>query len=144
MFYRKVKKKLFCSGFFYLSSNKKWLMWYKKWKKNVRMFWIWLFWKKKEEEEEEVNWSEASQCKKKKKRANLSFYIFLIKFAFLLKLTVLSPVQLNLSVSKCNHYVDFIDLSLNSTVMSYIKLADYVVNYFIKLIVSFEIKIKVN
>jgi hypothetical protein len=29
--YEKVKK--FCSLFFYLNNNKKWLMWYKKWKK---------------------------------------------------------------------------------------------------------------
>jgi hypothetical protein len=69
-------------------------------------------------------------------------HFFSNKFAFSLTLTNSSLVHLNWSESKCNHYVDFINLSLNSTVMSYInlKLADYVVNYLIKIIMSFEIK----
>jgi predicted nucleotidyltransferase len=36
-----VKKVLYCSEFFYLNSNKKLLMWYKKVKK-VGIFWYWL------------------------------------------------------------------------------------------------------
>jgi hypothetical protein len=33
IYIKKWKKKLYCNEFFYLNSNKKLLMWYKKWKK---------------------------------------------------------------------------------------------------------------
>jgi len=42
IYMKKWKKKLYCSEFFYLNSNKKLLMWYKTWKK-LRMFWNWFF-----------------------------------------------------------------------------------------------------
>jgi hypothetical protein len=52
----KSEKVLYCSEFFYLNSNKKLLMWYKKVKK-MRMFWCWLVVKNIKKWEKKSTWT---------------------------------------------------------------------------------------
>jgi predicted nucleotidyltransferase len=85
-----VKKNLYYSEFFYLNSNKKLLMWYKKVKK-MRMFWRWLVvknikkWKKKEVYEQYLMYCSMTNKPKDSRFSfcsHFSFFVIFLVFSF--------------------------------------------------------------